>query len=143
MRCDSCNKFVPYDDSNEPEVNVEVDEQGHLSGDVRIYLTCAECSQELKQATFDIDHEADIPDHKCENDGGPEWSAECTSSQVTSRSDCGTNKRTGKPNKYNPRYATTYYGYDATVKVSCSCGEAEVEVELHEDTEASSMEELV
>lgn len=31
---------------------------------------------------------------------------------LTTRSDCGVNRKTGKPNKYNPRYATTYYGFD-------------------------------
>jgi hypothetical protein len=56
MRCPECSKFVAYDDGTDPEVDsVEVDEDGNVSGNVRIVLTCAECSTELKEATFDIE----------------------------------------------------------------------------------------
>src|SRR5690348_2193982 len=57
MRCPECNKFAAYDDSTEPEVEVEVDEDGNVTGSARIVLTHDECGTELKETTFDIDVE--------------------------------------------------------------------------------------
>jgi len=56
MRCSDCNKFVSFDDSNDPEADdADVDAEGRVSGTVRVYLTCAECGTELKEANFDLD----------------------------------------------------------------------------------------
>lgn len=71
------------------------------------------------------------------------FEAEVDSVELTTRSSCGVNKKTGKPNKFNPRYATTYYGYTLSGEVRCDCGEIKVEFESSDDTEASSMDELV
>jgi hypothetical protein len=61
MRCPDCNKFVAYDDSNEPEADdADVDAEGRVSGTVRVYLACAECGTELKEANFDL--ESDFTD---------------------------------------------------------------------------------
>lgn len=57
MRCDQCNKFAAYDDSTEPEVDVDLNDDGTFNGNVRIVLTCNDCSQELKEASFDFDGE--------------------------------------------------------------------------------------
>jgi len=54
-RCPDCNKFVSYDDGTEPEAEADVDETGHITGTVRIALTCAECGTELREASFDLD----------------------------------------------------------------------------------------
>lgn len=55
MRCPDCNKFVSYDDSNEPEADdADIDAEGHVTGTVRVYLTCAECGTDLKEANFDL-----------------------------------------------------------------------------------------
>jgi hypothetical protein len=38
MRCNDCNKFVGVDDSNEPEVTIEVDsEDGSIEGSADVY----------------------------------------------------------------------------------------------------------
>ena len=54
-RCPDCNKFVSYDDSQDPEPNVDVDPEGRISGDVRVFLACSECGTELKEGSFDIE----------------------------------------------------------------------------------------
>lgn len=141
MRCPDCNKFVPYDDSQEPEHNLDVDDTGHVTGDVRIVLPCGECGTELKEYSFDIDIQAEI-DHKCEGED-PDYSVEVSSVELTTQSDCGINKRTGKPNKFNPRYATTYYGFSLTGEVRCSCGKATIEFTAEDKVSASSMDEMV
>jgi len=68
MRCPDCNKFVPFDDTTDPEVNLDItqptspdDNTAGISGDVRIVLTCAECGTELKEATLEVDVEVEIP----------------------------------------------------------------------------------
>ena len=239
MRCPDCNKFVSYDDSAEPEVNdLEVSPEGGISGSVRVFLPCGECGTELKEYTFDIDTEVELPKgHVCkhaeqpgcpthvagtacavcgwdgvakprsypirfhrfepgkrsirfagdkestpligdcgnqvfaegeeeqmnaviadaerQNSGIPterkhipareeldDLQAEVESVELTTRSDCGKNKRTGLPNKYNPRYATTYYGYHLEGKVTCGCGEVTVTFESEDEVPASGMDEL-
>lgn len=55
MRCDQCNKFAAYDDSTEPEVDLNFDaDTGDVNAQVRIVLTHDECGQELKEANFDF-----------------------------------------------------------------------------------------
>jgi hypothetical protein len=54
MRCPSCNKFVPFDTDSEPEVDIDIDADGSVSGTVRIVNTCAECGEELKEASLDV-----------------------------------------------------------------------------------------
>jgi hypothetical protein len=86
MQCPECHKFPAFDDSNDPEVNgLEVDEDGHVSASVRIVLTCAEDSTELKEATFDV--EADVPSEFAEAHHGNdhELSVEEGSFEQTSR----------------------------------------------------------
>jgi hypothetical protein len=91
MRCEQCQKFVSYDDSTDPEVNnLEVDDAGRISGEVRIVLTCDECSTELKEASFEIDFEPDDASPYGEflkkHDGkGHELSLEENSFELTSR----------------------------------------------------------
>ncbi len=57
MRCPSCNKFVPYDTDSEPEVDIEIDAEGSVSGTVRIVNTCADCGEELKEASLDVNED--------------------------------------------------------------------------------------
>jgi hypothetical protein len=254
MRCPDCNKFVSYDDTTEPEHNLEINDNGdgsmQVTGDVKIVLTCAECGTELKEYTFEVDetvgfdfdktghtchipevigcqpHVAGTPCTVCGWNGEvqvPAWkkvvtrydppqtevldvtlsvggderivfqtygeiregnatstyrdkdafeeaaakaevynrgkmpaerkhvpaheeseySIEVDDVQLTSRADCGVNKKTGKPNKFNARYATTYYGVDLDGTVKCTCGEVEAEFHMHDEVAASGMDELV
>lgn len=55
MRCDSCNKFVSFDTETEPDISVQLENDGTISGTVRIVNTCAECGQEMKETTFDVE----------------------------------------------------------------------------------------
>lgn len=63
--------------------------------------------------------------------------------ELTSRSDCGVNKRTGKPNKFNPRFATKYYGFALEGEVQCSCGEVKVPFKMTDEIMAAGMDEMV
>ena len=135
MRCDQCNKFAAYDDSMEPEVEVDLNEDGSYSGTVRIVLTHDECGQELQEASFDF--EGKIPKeivkaHKGDDHG---LDLEADSGELTSRGE-------GKG-----RYMKTFYGYDVALDLHCSCQERGAEPlwqDSHaDDIQASYMDELV
>jgi hypothetical protein len=70
MRCPDCAKFVSLE-LQDPEVSnldVAVDNvdaetkevQFTITGNVRIVRTCAECSNELKEATLDIEQSVEL-----------------------------------------------------------------------------------
>ena len=138
MRCSSCQKFVSFDDSTEPEVTLDVDkENGNVFGEVRIVLTCAQCSTELKEAVFDVDVDvggfttAHLKE-SCVLD------VECQSAEITQRT--ATVDRHGKHIK-NFRYAKSYYGASVSFLVTCSCKEQD-EFSWEDEIQASAMDEL-
>lgn len=83
MRCPECNKFMSFDDSAEPELDLDTD-GGEVNGSARIVLTCAECGTEMKDATFavDIDLAGSIPEgYEIEDSEITTQSAEMTTRQ--------------------------------------------------------------
>lgn len=131
MRCDQCNKFASYDDSTDPEVDVDLSDDGTFSGQVRVVLTCADCSQELKEASFEFDGE--IPEEvRDQHQGdGHSLSLDADDNELTSRYE-------GKG-----RYAKTFYGYRAGLDLSCSCQvDGLWTAEFADDIQASHMDEL-
>ena len=137
MRCPDCNKFVAFDEQ-EPEVQViEVDEDGHVRVEVRIVNACADCSQELKDATFELEADHEIEGHKGE---GHELSIEEDGCERTGRSGYF------KKGKFVPacgRYAKTFYGVNVAYSISCSCGKLEgVSGTVEDEVQGSGMEEL-
>ncbi len=127
MRCPDCSKFVSLEFA-EPEVdNIEVDADGNVTGGVRIHRDCADCGNELKEATFDIDVTVEIGEHtgeghELEIDGEPD---------VEQIEEGG------------GRYAKAYFGAKVTFTVKCSCGGLEVDGEYEDKVAASQMDELV
>jgi len=54
MRCENCNKFVPYDDGNVDDVEAEIDEDtGEVTVTGRVVLPCAECGSDLKELSVE------------------------------------------------------------------------------------------
>lgn len=135
MRCDQCNKFAAYDDSTEPEVDVDLNDDGSFSGQVRIVLTHDECGQELKEASFEFDGQ--IPKEVIAEHGGGDHllDLEADAGELTSRSEG------------SGRYAKTFYGYDVAVSLTCGCQERGAEPlwseNFADDIQASHMDELV
>ena len=138
-RCPECNKFVPYDDSTEPEVdNLDVTaDPGAITATVRIVLTCAECRTELRETTFDVevDCEAFASAHRGE---GCELTVDTASIEATSRMQTVD----ARGHKVSARYAKTFYGFLAEFEVSCGCGSS-ASFRVDDEVQASFMEELV
>lgn len=167
MRCPDCNKFVGFDTDNEPELDLNVDDDGVVSGTARIVNCCAECGQELKEAVLDI--EIDLTDEFREHveqatalamrrrkksliEHRPELlSEEGARSDRVQRTD-----RHGRAIKRS-RYMKTFYGADVSVTIGCACQASgrrrhmdgagddafEAAGTASSEVQASSMEELV
>jgi RNase P subunit RPR2 len=145
MRCPDCNKFVPFGTDTEPEVDAEVDDDGEITGTVRIVLTCEECGQELKEASFDINADccAEVEQHRKDNPKCEETktlSVEDGGFELTTRTE--TTDRHGKPIK-NSRYMKSFYGASGDFTVTCDeCGET-FTVHFEDEIQASGMDEMV
>lgn len=143
MRCPECQKFVSFDTDLDPEVTVDIDAGGMVSGECRIVNVCAECGTELKSADFEIDHDfSDVLDAhtKAHPDNTHEFSVE-ESSTRTERTQ--TEGRNGKPLTGPARYRKHYYGAEVALTVSCACGEevADGDATWTDEVQASGMEE--
>lgn len=146
MRCPECNKFASYDDSTDPEVDsLDVDQDGNITGSVRIVLTCAEDSTELKEATFDLDAHVSDTFAEAHKGEGHELSVDDDGFSLSSRQETESRrtKKDGtvvvKPIPF--RYRRTYYGFDGDVTVTCECGATE-SVHVADEIPAGAMDEL-
>ena len=145
MRCQSCNKFVSYD---EPQCEVQsVDVDGDVvRATVQVNLNCADCGETLKSA--EIEAEADLG-HLCSEetavlaeydpDGDQFELLDDGTPEGTSRVE--TKDRHGKPIK-SARYMKTFYGFEMDVEVKClKCGE-DFSVHVEGEEQASAFEEV-
>lgn len=164
MRCPDCNKFVAYDDTNEPEADdADIDRDGHVSGTVRVYLSCAECGTELKEANFDLNadmtatvaaHHAAVAEAKADKLDVVVAKAEAEGADVEKvkadfedahdacELEVEVEVETTSRTEGKGRGLKTFYGYHATVMVKCSCGHAFGDEEHNDDMQASHMDEL-
>ena len=144
-RCPDCMKFVSLEQAD-PEVdNLEVDEAGTVTGEVRLVLTCADCGGEMKEVTLDFDVEADLDlsSHiDAHNAAGEAFTLEVEEDGIDATDRYQTTDRHGKPIK-NFRYQRHFYGFELSVKVTCSCErEMEFDVSIAGDEQASAFEDL-
>jgi hypothetical protein len=140
LRCEPCGKFVAFE-PQEPEANVDIDKT-HVSGDIRVFLSCAECSAEMKEASFQIDEDfteelglceilkkGKEPEYKDSDgyvlaDSSIEVNVELTERRITGEKKVL--KRASKHGKageeifvpWKPRYHQQFYGFELTVNVT-------------------------
>lgn len=133
-RCPNCNKFVSVElaDPEEQDLDASFDDkdksQGSVSLEVRLVKTCADCGEELEEATLNLEEDFTLThDEGCPDDAKAEATATLDS----------TDRQEGKR-----RSAKTYYGVDAQVSVTCSGCEAKAEVKMEGEEQASAFESL-
>lgn len=147
MRCPDCNKFVSQELGDPENQNLEVSPAGHVSAEVRVFVTCADCGTELKETTLSLEKDCSeqLKGH-LEGDPGTH-ELEIEEEQLESLDDYKRVDRRGKPIK-NARYQTHLYGARLEFKITCSCQADEDDAKpllcdsLEDLTEASAMDEL-
>jgi hypothetical protein len=144
MRCTTCNKFRGQDTSNEPEVDLDVDDEGVVIGTVRVVNSCDDCGEEMRGADFDV--EIDLSDAVTAHEGACHRGGEDFGLTIESEDVERTERR------FRGRQ---YYGFSLSVTVKCSCnrelnddghavpGSTEFEGSAESDVAASDMEELM
>ena len=105
--CSQCTKFRSIEEQ-EPEVDLDIN-INRITGTVRIVNSCAECSNELTEANFDIDEEV--------LDIGEEHSGEGHDLNLDADSGERTQRYEGKG-----RWMKTFYGFEVPYQVTCECG---------------------
>jgi hypothetical protein len=121
---------VSFDSDADPEVDsIDVDDEGVVTGSVRITNNCAECSTEMREFTFDLkeDFSDDIAAHRAEKQKAGE--ADDLHDELTVDEQGGSRfdemqdtDRNGKKIK-NTRYMKHLYGAEVELMVTCKCGE--------------------
>lgn len=66
-RCESCGTFVSLEPGEPEENDISVDEEGNISGSVRMSLNCGSCGGELAETEAEI---ADVAEIQHEEDCG-------------------------------------------------------------------------
>lgn len=143
MRCPDCNKFVSQE-LQEPEVqNIDIDESGNVTAEVRIVLACAGCGTELKDANLSMEQDFSKELEKHINvDGCREHSLSIEEDGCEGVEDVNKIDRKGKPIK-NPRYMATLYGARVDFSIHCECEDAKVfSGFMEEKVRSSEMDEL-
>lgn len=134
MRCPDCTKFVSME-TGDPEVNnVEVDDSGHVTAEVRIVRNCADCGTELKSADFTLEGDVDAEFADAHSGEGHTLEAEEGDSEATERSE-------GRG-----RGLRSFYGVELQVNVKCGCKAEEADetsITLADEMQASAMDECV
>ena len=143
-RCSSCNKFVSMEMSD-PEVDlndIEIDYNddgtgtGTISGTVRIVRACAECGDELRDATLELMHGFKLPPkgEAIKVDGKEFEAGEAEHEFEVEEGDVN-------PIDGNGRRAR--FGAEVCFMVKCTCGcEFEYEGSMQDEVAASEMNEL-
>jgi hypothetical protein len=140
MRCPDCSKFVSLE-FNEPELegDLDVTEEGVVTGSVRIVRACADCGTELKEASFDLEftpNNDQIKDH-LNPEGQSIHELEVEEDGVSQIEEGG------------GRYAKSYFGAEVSFHVRCSCDAAKkteerwsLEGTMSDKIAASGMDEM-
>ena len=121
--CPSCNKLASLE-MQDPEVyDLELDDDGKITGFVRIVRASVCCGDAMKEATFDIELDA------------PECPEKGTFSDVDAE--------LSSLEEGGGRYAKSYFGAEGVFKVTCSCSQKFHEVKWSDKIAASAMDEMV
>lgn len=146
-KCSSCNKFGSPE-NDEPELGtVEVTRKDQnllqVTGDVRIVLKSACCSDEMAEANLDFDEEVEFNSHSVEplcpvDDGSHEDDEIYTISNEEAE---GSDRYDGAPGT-NMRYRRHFWCANITATITCELCDGVQEFSTTVEEQASSMEAL-
>lgn len=145
MRCPSCNKFPAKDTNQDPEGDLEVSDDGVVTGDVTIRNSSECCGEDLEETTFsvEIDLFSDVEDHVKDKHKDGKTPSLSVSGDITRTDEMQTKDRHGKPIK-SSRYQRRLYGIAVNATVHCDdCNEDIASGDFADSVAASGMESLV
>mgnify|MGYP001574930305 FL=1 len=120
--CQSCTKFVSLE-PGEPEDNgIDTDEEGNISGSVRLSLVCADCGQDMAESEVTLEDNVEV-EHK---DG-------CTSSDLSLD-----DLTVSMEDEGGGRFSRHLYYLEASFTVRCATCGAEAEETLTSEKVAAS-----
>jgi hypothetical protein len=147
-------------DQSDPEVdNIEVSQDGTVTCEVRIVLTCADCGTDLKESTLEMSAESAFAEHVADCKlAAKDKAADKADEAAEKATDAPETEDEGEDEDHTPdveetgteatsrtegkgRGTRTFYGAHVSWKVTCSCGEYAEEGEFSDDVQASSMDE--
>lgn len=129
MRCSDCGKFVGLETQvEEPDLEISFDsddKRAMITGYVRVTRNCADCGNELKEYTFQVERGVELKDV----DDGSDLTVEVSSCEPS---------ETG-----GGRYKKNMIGFDLEFTIKDKEGRSVVDDSIHDEVSASSFEELV
>lgn len=130
-RCSQCNRFTSVE-LLEPDVDVDVDEEGIVTVSAELELACQNCGDVVATCSTDESEAADLRcPESCEN---PVYSIVDSETTVEA-----SDRFDGKPGTPS-RYRRHFYQAIVSVVVECACGEKSDPVEIVLEAQASSFE---
>jgi hypothetical protein len=158
MRCPDCSKFVGLELQDPEDVSLDVSstldgETLHLSVSMtaRVVRNCAECGQEMKEASLEATEEVEVDADsmiKCIEKKTIKVKGSDDEAEIFDWLDGH-----GEPNinetsvdqieEGGGRYAKSYFGASVSYMVKCQCGETLHEGTIEDKVAASAMDELV
>lgn len=150
MRCPDCNGFRSYDTEAEPQGDLEISDEGVITGDITRDLPCVDCSTVLKSAEFNVDQDLNeivdvqlqvVKGSVCTKAHDWDWeNAPQPSVEPTERlNDIDKN---GNKIKF-ARFMTKYYGIEVSGEVKCKDCPATGVYSFKDEMPAGSFDEQV
>jgi hypothetical protein len=156
-RCNDCNRFVSMELGDSPDLTLDVDADGVVSGDVTITRNCAECGTELKEGKFDInvtisEAAAHMQEHTDAYLAHEKARAAAELATIEAGGDIDDeddieefelsieNEEAEATEGGTSRKPT--YGFRATFSIVCSCGKFEHDGEADDEMSGGEMDEL-
>jgi len=149
-RCPSCEKFVSLEAGDPEEQSTQIDGDD-ISVSVRVHLDCVDCSEEMKEITFDLSEPLpqEVIEHRTAHEEVGEEEEITVSYDSAEVNDLYRPRTPPKPRKDGTiprvpfRFQTHYYIVTVTVDLGCTCGKTDFEsVELTGEEAASAFDEL-
>jgi hypothetical protein len=126
-RCSQCARLVSIEATDFEVNNLEFSDN-HVTADVRIVNTCAECSSELKASEFEVDAVVEL-EHEHEGDEEASYEAHIDVD------------RTEREHPPRTRRRKKFYGVQGEVWVECTCGWESPRVGFEDEVQASGMDD--
>lgn len=134
-RCNDCNKFVGVNQAESQLTDLEVDQDGCVTGSCTLALECSDCGSELKTSDVEVNEQVEgAEEHMSAHDKkNPSHSYELS---ITDSEVGDADKFEGKG-----RGMKHFYGIEGQFTVECSCKKFKADGKFSEFVQASHFDD--